>query len=139
MSCLSWRDIFHESWENKSKFQMGGLRETGGLLLFSPEERTYSPPRRGGGTCRWQAVRSCRELVKFALLICRKFRRFCNFTKQCTDKNRAYRHFIPCRNFDKTCFTAFIFNVRYLFYIFRPLSFLEKETKMSRNRTDFIR
>ena len=36
MSCLSWRDIFHESWENKSKFQMGGLRETGGLLLFSP-------------------------------------------------------------------------------------------------------
>ena len=35
-SCLRWRDIFHESWENKSKFQMGGLRETGGLLLFSP-------------------------------------------------------------------------------------------------------
>mgnify|MGYP007085174515 CR=1 FL=1 len=36
MSCLSWRCIFHESWENNSKFQMGGLRETGGLLLFSP-------------------------------------------------------------------------------------------------------
>ena len=62
MSCLSWRDIFHESWENKSKFQMGGLRETGGLLLFSPEERTYSPPRRGGGTCRWQAVRFARRM-----------------------------------------------------------------------------
>ena len=28
---------------------MGGLRETGGLLLFSPEGRTYSPPQRGGG------------------------------------------------------------------------------------------
>ena len=49
MSCLSWRHIFHESWENKSKFQIGGLRETGGLPLFSPEGRTYSPPRRGGG------------------------------------------------------------------------------------------
>ena len=36
MSCLNWRHIFHESWENKSKFQIGGLRETGGLLLFSP-------------------------------------------------------------------------------------------------------
>ena len=46
MSCLSWRHIFHESWENKSKFQIGGLRETGGLPLFSPEGRTYSPPRR---------------------------------------------------------------------------------------------
>ena len=28
---------------------MGGLRETGDLPLFSPEGRTYSPPRRGGG------------------------------------------------------------------------------------------
>jgi len=28
---------------------LGGLRETGGLPLFSPEGRTYSPPRRGGG------------------------------------------------------------------------------------------
>ena len=46
MSYLSWRHIFHESWKNKSKFQMGGLRETGGLPLFSPEGRTYSPPRR---------------------------------------------------------------------------------------------
>ena len=36
LSCLSWRDIFHEGWENKSKFQMGGLRETGGLLFFLP-------------------------------------------------------------------------------------------------------
>ena len=36
LSCLSWRCIFHGSWENNSKFQMGGLRETGGLLLFSP-------------------------------------------------------------------------------------------------------
>lgn len=36
MSCLSWRHIFHESWENKSKFQMGGLQETGGLPLFPP-------------------------------------------------------------------------------------------------------
>ena len=48
-SCLRWRGIFHGSWEKKSKFQMGGLRETGGLPLFSPEGRTYSPPRRGGG------------------------------------------------------------------------------------------
>ena len=46
MSCLSWTHIFHESWENKYKFQIGGLRETGGLPLFSPEGRTYSPPRR---------------------------------------------------------------------------------------------
>ena len=36
MSCLSWRGIFHEGWENKSKFQIGGLRETGGLPLFPP-------------------------------------------------------------------------------------------------------
>ena len=43
-SCLRWRGIFHGSWEKKSKFQMGGLRETGGLPLFSPEGRTYSPP-----------------------------------------------------------------------------------------------
>ena len=46
---LCWRGIFHGSWENKSKFQMGGLRKNGGLPLFSPEGRTYSPPRRGGG------------------------------------------------------------------------------------------
>ena len=49
MSCLSWRGTFHGSWENKSKFQMGGLRETGGLPLFSPEGRTYSPPAKAGG------------------------------------------------------------------------------------------
>lgn len=48
--------------ENKSKFQIGGLRETGGLPLFSPEGRNYSPPRRGGGTCRWHAVRSARQM-----------------------------------------------------------------------------
>ena len=57
---------FHGSWEKKSKFQMGGLWETGGLLLFSPEGRTYSPPRRGGGTCRWQAVRSPRGIATVA-------------------------------------------------------------------------
>ena len=51
MSCLSWRHIFHESWENKSKFQMGGLRETGGLPLFSPEGRTYSPPVKQAVVC----------------------------------------------------------------------------------------
>ena len=51
MSCLRWRDIFHESWENNSKFQMGGLRETGGLLLFSPEGRTYSPPVKQAVVC----------------------------------------------------------------------------------------
>ena len=38
-----------------------GLRATGGLSLF-PEGRTYSPPQRGGGTCRWQAVRSPRGM-----------------------------------------------------------------------------
>ena len=37
MSCLSWRGIFHEGWENKSKFQIGGLRETGGLPFFLPK------------------------------------------------------------------------------------------------------
>ena len=41
---------------------LGGLRETGGLPLFSPEGRTYSPPRKGGSTCRWQAVRSARQM-----------------------------------------------------------------------------
>ena len=35
MSCLSWKHIFHESWENKSKFQIGGLRETGASFFFS--------------------------------------------------------------------------------------------------------
>ena len=51
MSCLSWRGTFHGSWENKSKFQMGGLRETGGLPLFSPEGRTYSPPAKQAAVC----------------------------------------------------------------------------------------
>ena len=46
MNCLSWRSIFHKRWGIKSKFQIGGLRETGSLPLFSPEGRTYSPPRR---------------------------------------------------------------------------------------------
>ena len=36
-SRLCWRGIFHGSWENKSEFQMGGLRETGGLPLFLPK------------------------------------------------------------------------------------------------------
>jgi len=51
LSCLSWRDIFHESWENNSKFQMGGLRKNGGLPLFSPEGRTYSPPVKQAVVC----------------------------------------------------------------------------------------
>jgi len=51
LSCLSWRGTFHGSWENKSKFQMGGLRETGGLPLFSPEGRTYSPPAKQAAVC----------------------------------------------------------------------------------------
>ena len=37
-----------------------------GLPLFSPEGRTYSPPRRGSGTCRWQAVRSPRGIAAAA-------------------------------------------------------------------------
>ena len=45
---------------------LGDLRETGGLPLFSPEGRTYSPPRRGSGTCRWQAVRSPRGIAAAA-------------------------------------------------------------------------
>jgi len=40
---------------------MGGLRETGGLPLFSPEGRTYSPPRRGGGIA-CGIVRSARRM-----------------------------------------------------------------------------
>ena len=43
-----------------------GYDETGGLPLFSPEGRTYSPPRRGSGTCRWQAVRSPRGIAAAA-------------------------------------------------------------------------
>ena len=45
---------------------LGGLRETGGLPFFLPEGRTYSPPRRGGSTCRWQAVRSPRGIAAVA-------------------------------------------------------------------------
>ena len=45
---------------------LGDLRGTGGLPLFSPEGRTYSPPRRGSGTCRWQAVRSPRGIAAAA-------------------------------------------------------------------------
>ena len=48
---LCWRGIFHGSWENKSKFQMGGLRKNGGLPLFSPEGRTYSPPVKQAVVC----------------------------------------------------------------------------------------
>ena len=50
MSCLNWRHIFHESWENKPKFQMGGLRETGGLPLFSPvRAHLLTTCKTGGG------------------------------------------------------------------------------------------
>ena len=49
MNCLSWRHTFHESWENKSKFQMGGLRETGGLLLFSPVSAHLLTTLKGSG------------------------------------------------------------------------------------------
>ena len=56
MSYLSWRHIFHESWKNKSKFQMGGLRETGGLLLFSPVRAHLLTTPKG----RWYFLRkSC--------------------------------------------------------------------------------
>ena len=37
-----------------------------GLSFFVPEGRTYSPPRRGSGTCRWQAVRSPRGIAAAA-------------------------------------------------------------------------
>ena len=49
MSCLIWRHIFHESWENKSKFQVGGLRENGGLLLFSPVRAHLLTTLKGSG------------------------------------------------------------------------------------------
>ena len=49
MSCLSWRGIFHEGWENKSKFQIGGLRENGGLLLFSPVRAHLLTTLKGSG------------------------------------------------------------------------------------------
>lgn len=62
MSCLSWRGIFHGNWENKSKFQIGGLREIGGLLLFSPVRAHLLTTLKGSGTCRWQAVRSARRM-----------------------------------------------------------------------------
>lgn len=59
---------------------MGGLRETGGLPLFSPEGRTYSPlPRRGSsGTCPWQAVRSLRGTAASA-----EASRQCHSTCEC--------------------------------------------------------
>ena len=62
LSCLSWRCIFHESWENNSIFQMGGLWETGGLLLFSPVRAHLLTTQKGSGTCPWQAVRSARRM-----------------------------------------------------------------------------
>ena len=50
MSCLSWRHIFHKSWENKSKFQIGGLQETGDLLLFfSRRAHLLTTCKTGGG------------------------------------------------------------------------------------------
>ena len=36
LSCLSWRHIFHGSWKNKTKFQMGGLWGTGASFFFLP-------------------------------------------------------------------------------------------------------
>ena len=62
MSCLSWRHIFRGSWENKSKFQIGGLRGTGGLLFFPPVRAHLLTTLKGSGTCRWQAVRSARRM-----------------------------------------------------------------------------
>lgn len=53
MSCLSWRGIFHGNWENKSKFQIGGLREAGGLLLFSPVRAHLLTTQKG----RWYCLR----------------------------------------------------------------------------------
>lgn len=49
LSCLSWRGIFHGNWENKSKFQIGGLREAGGLLLFSPVRAHLLTTLKGSG------------------------------------------------------------------------------------------
>lgn len=53
LSCLSWRGIFHGNWENKSKFQIGGLREAGGLLLFSPVRAHLLTTQKG----RWYCLR----------------------------------------------------------------------------------
>ena len=48
--CLRWRGIFHGSWENKSKFQMGGLRETGGpSSFFSRRAYLLTTCKTGGG------------------------------------------------------------------------------------------
>ena len=61
LSCLSWRGIFHGNWENKSNFQIGGLREAGGLLLFSPVRAHLLTTPKG----RWYAygiVRSPRGI-----------------------------------------------------------------------------
>ena len=49
LSCLSWRGIFHEGWEIKSKFQIGGLRGTGGLLLFPPVRAHLLTTLKGSG------------------------------------------------------------------------------------------
>ena len=53
LSCLSWRGIFHGNWENKSNFQIGGLREAGGLLLFSPVRAHLLTTQKG----RWYCLR----------------------------------------------------------------------------------
>ena len=55
----------------------GGAPGNRGASLF-PEGRTYSPPRRGGGTCRWQAVRSPRGTAASA-----EASRQCHSTCEC--------------------------------------------------------
>ena len=61
MSCLSWRGIFHEGWENKSKFQIGGLRETGGLPFFLPKGALTHHPE-GAVVLPAATVRSARRM-----------------------------------------------------------------------------
>ena len=60
MSCLSWRCIFHESWENNSKFQMGGLQGTGGLPPFSLRRAHLLTTCKTGGGMPCGIVRSPR-------------------------------------------------------------------------------
>lgn len=61
MSCLIWRHIFHESWENKSKFQVGGLRENGGFLFFLPKGALTHHPE-GAVVFPAEIVRSARRM-----------------------------------------------------------------------------
>ena len=97
-SCLRWRDIFHESWENKSKFQMGGLRETGGLPLFSPEGRTYSPPDKSGSGIPFGARALCRGLYPLLQATSKGGARYGNLSyasQSCQPWFRTFR----CRSF----------------------------------------